>query len=181
MNADMKPGAPSDTGGPLSRPTDVTHLPPSGMEAFVRATPEECAALAVDFKLPGIHELTGQFMLTGTPRRVHVKGRVHAAITQICVVTLEAFDTVIEEDVEVDFAEPGLIAKQPLSDDQDYEPPDEIVNGHIDLGALTAEFLVLGLDPYPRKPGAEFEYRSDADEKDNPFAALGALKGRGKE
>ena len=37
------------------------------------------------------------------------------------------------------------------------EPPDAIVDGKIDLGALAAEFLALGLDPYPRKPGASFE------------------------
>ena len=37
------------------------------------------------------------------------------------------------------------------------DPPEPIVNGAIDLGALAAEFLMLGLDPYPRKPGAVFE------------------------
>ena len=30
------------------------------------------------------------------------------------------------------------------------------MNGRIDLGQLAAEFLALGLDPYPRKPGVEF-------------------------
>ena len=34
------------------------------------------------------------------------------------------------------------------------DPPDEIVNGRIDLGRVTAEFLALGLDPFPRKPDA---------------------------
>ena len=51
------------------------------------------------------------------------------------------------------------------------------MNGQIDLGALTAEFLALGLDPYPRKPGVDFSYQDPADEKDSPFAALGKLKG----
>jgi len=36
------------------------------------------------------------------------------------------------------------------------DPPDPIINGQIDLGALAAEFLVLNLDLYPRKPGATF-------------------------
>ena len=31
-----------------------------------------------------------------------------------------------------------------------------MIDGKIDLGALAAEFFALGLDPYPRKPGAEF-------------------------
>ena len=36
------------------------------------------------------------------------------------------------------------------------DAPDPIVDGKIDLGALAAEFLALGLDPYPRKPGVAF-------------------------
>ena len=27
----------------------------------------------------------------------------------------------------------------------------------VDLGAVATEFLLLGIDPYPRKPGAVFE------------------------
>jgi hypothetical protein len=59
----------------------------------------------------------------------------------------------------------------------EYEPPDEIVNGKIDLGAVVAEFLALGLDPYPRKPGVDFDYKDPADAEHNTFAALGKLKG----
>ncbi len=49
------------------------------------------------------------------------------------------------------------------------------MNGRIDFGALTAEFLALGLDPYPRKPGVAFEPVS-AGEEPLPFADLAALK-----
>jgi hypothetical protein len=58
------------------------------------------------------------------------------------------------------------------------DPPDPIVNGRIDLGALASEFLALGLDPYPRKPGVEFKsLTEDADDaRPSPFAVLGKLK-----
>src|SRR3712207_8714935 len=46
----------------------------------------------------------------------------------------------IEEDVEVDFAESSGMPAEPPTDINEYEPPDEIINGQIDLGALTAEF-----------------------------------------
>jgi hypothetical protein len=55
--------------------------------------------------------------------------------------------------------------------------PEPIVNGFIDLGMVASEFMFLGLDPYPRKPGAEFvppEIVEDPEE--HPFAALKALK-----
>jgi uncharacterized metal-binding protein YceD (DUF177 family) len=162
--------------GPLSRPIDVMNLPPQGSQIHVEATAEECAALARDFKLPAIHALAGDYKLTGSAKGVHVAGRVKATLTQICVVTLDPFDSTIEEEVEVDFAEPAGMPAEPPTEMHEYEPPDEIVNGQIDLGALTAEFLALGLDPYPRKPGVDFEYESKDGKGDSPFSALSKLK-----
>ena len=54
------------------------------------------------------------------------------------------------------------------------DPPDPIVDGKVDLGALAAEFLALALDPYPRKPGAEFA-APEVAEPDSPFAELARL------
>jgi hypothetical protein len=135
----------------LSRPVPVGELPTEGAEVVVETTPEEREALARDFKLPALHALTGTFHLSGTPRRVHVAGRIQGRVTQVCVVTLEPFDSDIREGVDVDFAVPA--AAEPV---HGGDRPDEIVNGKVDLGALTAEFLALGLDPYPRKPGVDF-------------------------
>jgi len=75
----------------------------------------------------------------------------------------------------VDFAAPGHAgANAPTHEGAD--PPDEIVNGRIDLGALTAEFLALGLDPYPRKPGVSFDETAASDRSDSPFAGLERLR-----
>jgi hypothetical protein len=161
----------TDVAMPLSRPISVGDLPPEGLEVTVETTPEERAALACMLKLPAIHALTGAFLVTGTRSRVHVSGRIHGTINQICVVTLDPFDSNIAEDVEVEFAAPGVV--QPRHGE---DPPDEIVDGTVDLGALTAEFLALGLDPYPRKPGVDFTFEAADDRPESPFAALGKLK-----
>ena len=52
--------------------------------------------------------------------------------------------------------------------------------GVIDLGAVATEFLILGIDPYPRKPGAVFAAPPAApgEAAEHPFAALAALKSR---
>ncbi len=55
------------------------------------------------------------------------------------------------------------------------DPPDEIVDRKIDVGALTAEFLALGLDPHPKKPGVEFEPVIE-DSDASPFDELARLK-----
>jgi Large ribosomal RNA subunit accumulation protein YceD len=158
---------------PLSRPTPVADLPTEGIEMTVDSTPEEREALARDFKVPAVHALTGTFRLSGGLRRVHVSGRVEATVTQVCVVTLEPFDSDIREEVDVEFASGGGTAPAPP---QGKDPPDEIVNGTIDLGVLTAEFLALGLDPYPRKPGVDFAFDAGDDRPESPFAALEKLK-----
>ncbi|MCB8820930.1 YceD family protein [Microvirga rosea] len=162
--------------GPLTRIVDVVNIPPTGKHVRIEASVDECRALARDFGLPDIRDLSGEFNLTTTAKGVHVHGTVKAGITQVCVVSLDSFDSTIEEEVEVDFAEPSGMPAEPPTEMHDYEPPDEIVNGQIDLGALTAEFLALGLDPYPRKPGISFDYKDPRDAKDSPFAALDSLK-----
>jgi len=164
--------------GPLSRPTDVNNVPPAGKHVHVRATAEECAALAKDFGLAGIGSLAADLTLTSTVEGVHVAGEVKASITQICVASLDPFDSTVSETFEVDFAKPGGMPPEPPTEMHDYEPPDEIINGKIDLGAVVAEFLALGLDPYPRKPGVAFDFKDPADAEMSPFAALNVMKAK---
>ena len=169
-----------DSVGPLSRPFSVAQLPARGTYVTVEASPAEREALAKDLALPGLRALTARLHVTGSPARVHVKGRLTASITQTCVVTLDAFDSEIDEEVEVSF-------RAPLEGEKEIEPgaeievdpdaPDELVGDRIDLGSITAEFLALGLDPYPRKPGVAFEADASVENAPtSPFAALAGLR-----
>ena len=55
--------------------------------------------------------------------------------------------------------------------------PEPLIDGRVDLGAIATEFLMLGIDPYPRKPDAAFEPPAAADDDTaHPFAALAALR-----
>jgi hypothetical protein len=155
--------------GPLSRPTRVDRLVGARPATVtVEATPEECAALAKDFKLPAIRDLKGTFRLTGTLARLSVVGTVEAVVTQICTVTLESFEAPLRSEIEVDFSDG---AESLGADPESVDVPDPIVNGSIDFGALTAESLALGLDPFPRIPGAVFETVT-VGEDESPFAVL---------
>ena len=141
----------------FSRPVSVSSIPSAGLNAQVESLPEERLAIASEFKLPALNALRAEYRLTGTPQRVKVKGRVLAEIQQICVVSLEPFETVLDEEVEAMFATADAMPQAKQGDETFLDLPDEIVNGQIDLGILTTEFLSLGLDPYPRKPGVDFE------------------------
>ncbi|MGI6244757.1 MAG: YceD family protein [Pseudochelatococcus sp.] len=164
---------------PLQRVFSVADLKPEGVDFTVEATAEERAALAAFLELPAIHALTGVFHLSGNDRRVTVRGDVRAVIAQVCTVSLEPFDASVDEDVEVVFADPDLPQpdlREPRDPETELDAPDDLIDGEIDLGALTAEFLALGLDPYPRKPGVEFSYDSSLAGNESPFAALSGLK-----
>ena len=110
---------------------------------------------------------------------LRVTGQVSATVGQSCVVTLEPLVNEIAEDVDLVFAprpaeaNNGAAAPPERSAGNETEP---LIGGSIDLGALATEFLILGLDPYPRKPGAIFQPPADVKPEESPFAALAALK-----
>lgn len=162
----------------LSRPLRVDTIPGSGLETVVEATAEERAALAREFGLPAIDALTGRYTVQRRGRTVHVEGKVTASVMQSCVVTLEPFPATVDEDVSLKFTD-DPVKLNPADESGEHESPidapDPIVDGRIDLGTVTSEFLALGLDPYPRKPGADFAWDEGAPEP-SPFAALEALK-----
>lgn len=162
---------------PLSFPVVVTDVPPKGLDVVVEADERERAAVAADFDLPSIQSLVGRFHIGHTSLGLRVTGAVKARITQICAVSLEPFEADVAEEVEVDFADPATLSPTPSDGPAADDPPDPIVNGAIDLGALTAEFLALGVDPYPRKPGVDFTFDDSVDrEKMSPFAKLVQLR-----
>jgi uncharacterized metal-binding protein YceD (DUF177 family) len=105
-----------------------------------------------------------------------VAGQVSAHLGQTCVVTLEPIESDLTESIDLVFA-PAAQA-QPEDLKLEEEPPELLVDGKIDLGAIATEFLLLGIDPYPRKTGAEFAPIKVDDAGAHPFAALDALKKR---
>jgi hypothetical protein len=137
------------------------------------------AALAKAIGLRDLPRLVATFDLTRRGRDgLHVTGRVLATVGQDCVVTLEPMESEVAEDVDLAFspkAKPESEAVVPL-DLEARDPPEPLVNGQVDLGAIATEFLMLGIDSYPRKADADFAPPRIEDPTAHPFAALAALK-----
>jgi uncharacterized metal-binding protein YceD (DUF177 family) len=177
--------------GPLSRWFDVSSVTEGGTTFRVVASAAERQAVAIDCGLPGIDALAAAFLVAReVPDGARVTGSVTARIRQICVLSLDEFESDLDEPVDLRFASEAEIeaqiaarAARPIPDESDDgDLPDPIRRGRIDLGALMAEILVLGLDPYPRKPGVTFAEpaASVPDEpKASPFAMLRNLKSAG--
>jgi hypothetical protein len=190
--------------GPFSRPLNVKSVPAEGLDMRIEASAPECAQVAADTDLPALASLSAKFRVERRAGgRLAVSGKVSADIVQQCVVTLEPFDSHIEQPVELTFApapsemtelrgRENRRSRAPLdeaqaqsstgsSNDDQADPPDPIIDDTIDLGAVAVEFLTLARDPYPRKPGVHFDDMAvgEAGESEpSAFAALERLKDR---
>jgi hypothetical protein len=169
---------PGRLGAPFSYVLDVDRVPEAGLDITISANPQERQALADFDKIPKIGHLDAAFHIA--PRGegcFNVSGEVHARITQICVASLDPFESDVVETIDVDFAPQDQLEAVSVDLDSE-EPPDPIIDGKIDIGALAGEFLALGLDPYPRKPGAKFELANGIGgprDVDSPFEILKQL------
>jgi len=155
------------------RPLSVARISAAGLAMTVTASADERAALASRFKLPGIAALSCRFVLRPAMGGAYeAEGTLHARITQLCVVSLEAFDSAIEEGFRLRFVPEG-----DESEDEDPDAVDEVpfAADTLDLGEAAAQQLALALDPYPRKPGAALELPAD-DGAAHPFAGLARLR-----
>lgn len=179
----------SDRASPLlSHPLRVESIRPRGTQATVSAEASQLALIAKSLGLAALEKLDARYDLSRNGERVKLEGRIRAQIQQICVVTLDAFPAALDVPLKLDMvpdtdpifavrperAEEGEIDIEVMLNEVD--PPEPIVDGVIDLGAITLEFLALALDPYPRKPGVSFAPPASAEPEPSPFAALAKLK-----
>lgn len=167
------------TATPWSVPVAVAEVPETGRRLGLVADAVTRAAIAKFVDLPQVPRLEAEFELTRYARNgLRVVGRVSATVEQTCVITLEPMLSEVEEAVDLVFMPASEIAGRPQQEDDIFDDPPELLqDGTVDLGVVATEFLVLGIDPYPRKPGSVFEAPQGGEAgTDHPFAKLAALK-----
>jgi Large ribosomal RNA subunit accumulation protein YceD len=123
---------------------------------------------------------------------IHIRGKLEGVIKQKCVVTLAPVREQVAEEFEGWFADVNQAVsftkakrerlslqeknEQPIL--EEFDDPEAIVDGQIDLGEFVTQHFSLSLNPYPRAEGVEFEKAKDVTENEaegiyhNPFAAL---------
>jgi hypothetical protein len=165
---------------PISFPVDVRRLPQKGFPLVIEPDAGARAALARAHDVVSVESLRAELLLKNWKRGgVIVTGRVRAEIVQECIVTLEPMEAVIDEEVETIFVPDGSpLAREEIADGELFltaDGPDgpETFDGQtIDAGALAEEIFGLGIDPYPRKPGAALPGADAGDAEASPFANL---------
>ena len=140
----------------------------------------ERAAIAKQLRLRSLPSLTAQVTLKPWLDGVEITGRFKAVVEQVCGVSLDPFEQPVEGEIDVRAVPAGsehAAAPEGGELDLDLEapdPPDLLENDIVDVAGYVVEHLALELDPFPRKPGASFDYQPP-EEETSPFAALKKL------
>jgi len=137
-------------------------------------------AIAKTLRLVGLQGLSAKVRVSPWLDGVELQGDWAAVVTQICGVSLDPFDTQLAGVFQVRCAPPGSALLIPpeseLEIDVDADdPPDLLEHDWIDVAAYVVEHVALEIDPFPRKPGAEFT-APPSETPPSPFSVLSRLQ-----
>jgi hypothetical protein len=160
-------------------PVHLENVPETGLHLELGADEETRARLAVVAGVLSVSRLHLAADLVRQGEGLRATGCVMATIGQTCVVTLEPLENAVDEAFDVLFLPDAAGAEPPVAPEP-HEDVDEtrerLVNGVADLGTVATEFFLLGIDRYPRKPGAVFAPPVEDRAAESPFAVLARLK-----
>ena len=154
----------------LHRPVPTDQVSSAGLTFVVVADVQECDAIARRLMIPGADLVRCDWRLRPSQGgSFEAEGSLRARLRQVCVITLDEFESELVEEFSVLFVPSGT--EQETVDDPD--DPDQIPfdAAVLDLGEATVEQLALALEPYPRKPGAELP-EIEYDRREDQWAAL---------
>jgi hypothetical protein len=136
--------------------------------------------LAERLDLEGLASLAARLTLRPWLDGVEITGRVQAAAERICGVSLEPYTESLDEAVALRMLPPASPHLQPDEGAEvvvDLDAPDPPEAGEVegvDLAAIVAEAVALGLAPFARRPDITFEAPPD-DSPPSPFLVLRGL------
>jgi uncharacterized metal-binding protein YceD (DUF177 family) len=159
---------------PYSEPIRL-HQVPGGVKRTLEPDAAARARIVKALDLASLDAFTAEMDLAPSPAGWRLSGRVSARLAQTCGITLEPLPLEIDASFALTLAEAVEEDSEEIIIILDDESPDLIENGQIDLGQYAVEQLALRLDPFPRKPGAEFVQPPEPAEI-SPFAVLKQLR-----
>ena len=159
---------------PYSEPVRL-HQVAGGVQRTLEPDAAARARIVKALDLASLDSFTAEMNLAPSPAGWRLSGRVRASLAQTCGITLEPLPLEIDASFVLTLAEAVDEESEEIVITMDDESPDLIENGQIDLGQYAVEQLALKLDPFPRKPGAEFVQPPEPAEI-SPFAVLKRLR-----
>jgi hypothetical protein len=171
-------GGVSQPWGRAVRLADLAHGP---LRLALEPDVAERAEIARAVGLEGLPELRADLELRPWLDGAELRGRFEARVIQICGVSLDPFEQPVRGEIDLRLVPSGSpnapddTGGEVALDLEAPDPPDVLDGEAFDPSHYVVEHLALALDPFPRKPGAAFEFKP-AQPDDSPFAALKRLK-----
>ncbi|MBW3617552.1 MAG: DUF177 domain-containing protein [Proteobacteria bacterium] len=165
-----------------SQPVRLAEVGRGSLRRTLVPSEAERERIARELNLVKLPELSAEVDMTSWMDGAVLRGRWRARVVQTCGVTLDPFETPLSGEFEVKVVPQGspVAPTEEGAVELDLEaedPPDVLADDRIDTAGYVVEHLALELDPFPRKPGAEFE-APEPEPETSPFAALLQLKPR---
>ena len=162
-----------------SRLIPMGEIPRTGMTLELAADEPERKAIARELDLVALDRLEARVRIIPWLDGAQLDGQWTADLAQTCGVTLERMDSSLTGDFMVRVVPAGS-PHAPAEDEIDVDPnaddpPDVLERDAIDVAGYVVEHLALDVDPFPRKPGAEFVQPPESVDL-SPFAALKKLR-----
>ncbi|RZI46598.1 YceD family protein [Candidatus Finniella inopinata] len=166
----------------LSRLVNLERLHKKNLLYSLKATPSEAAALAQRFGVVSIDKLKMEYAIESghtAYKGYYLTGSLQAEVIQSCVVSLKE----VPESVDSRFS--FHVVDQRYQDETFHDHEDDDIEFSIedvvDLGEISAQYLSLSLNPYPRASADSDQLIVDSEnsppsKKPNPFAILKSLK-----
>jgi len=165
---------------PLDWTIETTAVPDRGLKGSRSASEAERTALAEALGIMSCDALEATYQIRALGEGAfRLEGGIDAAVTQACVISLEPIAGRVAEAFSVEFRRD--VADQPVEEEAEIlAAPDveRLEHDRIALGRIVYEALAAGLDPYPRKDDAAFDWTDPklVEGAGNPFAVLKKLK-----
>jgi hypothetical protein len=161
-------------------PVHLESVPDTGLRLDLDADEGVRARLGAIAGVRNVSRVHASVALTRHGDGLRATGRVTATVGQTCVVTLEPLETTVDEPFDVLFV-PGMVAADAptflvRAAEEVDDTRETVMDGIADIGAVAAEFFLLGIDRCPRKPGAVFALPAEDRTGESPFAVLAKLK-----
>lgn len=162
----------------FSRVFDLTL--PSTLKGYQKivATEEESVHIAKRLGILSLKEFTSEFTLSANDTFDHfeLEGKIHAELTQQCVVTMLPVDEVVDDSLHIKIK---LGEEEELPDEYfhaDMDDVEYVQDTRVDIGELVLQYLSLSINPYPRQDQVITLQGDEQDLKRKPFAKLEELK-----
>jgi uncharacterized metal-binding protein YceD (DUF177 family) len=168
----------------FSRSYNLARLGNTGDTVRLEADADERAAIAAQAGALSVERFTADVVLKKEgAANFLLSYTLEVEVTQACVVSLEPVPAWIARSFgrELHFRGTGRhAAETPVTleiSPEEGDEMEEIESLHFDLAAPLLEEFLLALEPYPRRPGVEFDPGDEGSARpESPFAALKSLK-----